>query len=328
MSAPWLALYVFYGGDQDGAIVNSIAPGLRRLRASGWIARYFFIRYWNGGPHLRIRAECLRPVADVEREIRKEVERFLRDAPRDVIDVARHTAESARIHSIEQHLAAKQTGPVEPLEPIQPSGTIQTRPYRFDEERYGGPWAVEDTHDHAWASTEIACSVLESTTNNPALRRVFALHAAAIVPGVLEADDFTALEYFTRCSDWEVGIDHTPSESRWENGGFLPYARQRTALNDVRALMDRRESVAPKFWSLLLETWRRELVRRREFLVHAYRTHRMQVHPDILMLDAMHLFMNRLGMGLTVECYLYYLVAGTLQDRIANLRQEAGGTLS
>ncbi len=320
MSAPWLALYVFYGGDQDRAIVDSIAPALRRLRASGSIARYFFIRYWNGGPHLRIRAECLRPVVEVEREIRQEIERFLPDAPRDLTDVARYTAESARIHKIEQDLAGKQAGLVEPLEPLHPSGTIQTRPYRFDEERYGGPWAAEDSHDHAWASTEIAFSVLELTTNNPALRRVFALHAAAIVPGVLEADDSTALDYFTRCSEWEVDIGHIHGERRWEDGGFLPYPRQRAALNDVRALMDGRVPAAPEFWCLLLETWRRELVRRREFLVCAYREHRMQVRPDLLILDAMHLFMNRLGMGLTVECYLYHLVAGTLRDRIAKLR--------
>src|SRR5262249_40755584 len=148
---PWLALYVFYGGDQDQAIIDSIGPGLRRLRESGWIARYFFVRYWNGGPHVRIRAECLRPVSEVERELRQEIARFLDDAPSGVTDIARLTAEAARIHSLEKQLAEKQVLFVEPIEPLQPSGTIQTRPYRFDEERYGGPWAAEDTHQHAWA---------------------------------------------------------------------------------------------------------------------------------------------------------------------------------
>jgi thiopeptide-type bacteriocin biosynthesis protein len=328
MTARWLALHVFYGADQDTAIVEAIGPTLRRLRASGSISRYFFVRYWNGGPHLRVRLECLRSVAEVERAFRQGIKPFFHEATFDVADVRHYTEESARMHAWEQRLAGDQEGLVEPLEPVQPSCTIQARPYRFDEKRYGGPSAEEDTHDHFCASTRIACSVLELTAKNPASRPVFALHAAAIVPAVLEASDSVALEYFTRCGELEPDLDHIPGERRWQDRDFLPYASQRAALEDVRALLDRRNPSAPEFWLLLLEGWRSELRRRREFLIHARGAHGLQVHPDHLIIVDMHLFLNRLGIGLTVECYLYYLIAGTLRDRITTVSNTATGTLT
>jgi hypothetical protein len=288
-------LSVFYSGDQNTVIVEAIAPTLRRLRTSGWIARYFFVRYWNGGPHLRIRMECLRPVAEVEREFRQDIQPGLQGASLDAAEIGRYNAESAQLHSLEARLAGAEARVVEPLEPLQPSGTIQTRPYRFDEERYGGPWAAEDTHDHAWASTEIACAVLESTMKNPASRQVFALHAAAVVPAVLEVADAAAFEYFIRCSELETDRGSHRGERRWENHGFLPYESQRAALDDVRALTDRRAPSVPEFWLLLLEAWRTELERRREFLVQTRAVHGLRLHPDHLILDAMHLF--RIGWG-------------------------------
>jgi thiopeptide-type bacteriocin biosynthesis protein len=316
VTAPWLALYVFHAGDQDSAIVKSIGPCLRRLRESGWIARYFFVRYWNGGPHLRIRTECLQPAADIERELRLEIGNFLAEAPQELPDVVRYAADSARIHTMEQRVAGEQTDLIEPLEPLQPSGTIQTRPYRFDEYRYGGTWAADDSHDHAWASTEIACAVLELTATNAASKLVFALHAAAVVPGVLGASAPAALGYFRRCSEWADHLGDLSNEVSWEARGFLPYARQGAALDNVRAILDQRDPRAPRFWLLLLEIWRRELRRRHEYLVSARTAHGLTEQPDHLIIDAMHLLLNRLGIDFTTECYLYQLVARILEESV------------
>jgi hypothetical protein len=217
---------------------------------------------------------------------------------------------------MEQTLLGGRLG-LEPLEPIQPSRTIQMRPYRFDEERYGGTWAEEDTHEHAWASTKIACSVLELTTDNPQSRRLFALHAAAVASRVLDASDSKILEYFGRCSELEPDSFETRGDQGWEERGFLQYRTQGAALDDLRALIEGRNPPAPEFWLLLLEAWREELERRRAFLFEALGGHGLNAHPNYLILDAMHLFLNRLGMGLTIECYLYYLIAGALRDRMS-----------
>lgn len=327
MTDTWLSLHVFYGGDQDSVIVNSISPTLRRFRADGRIARYFFIRYWNGGPHLRVRMQCLRPADQVEREFREAVQPFLDRAPADAIDDGSYAAECERIYSMERTLADLPAD-LEPLELIQPSRSIQARPYRFDGERYGGAWAEESTHDHAWASTEIACCVLDLTQDNPESRRVFALHAAAVVPRVLDTDDATALEYFTRWSEVDAGLSDTRDERRWEERGFLPYGMQRAAVDDVRGLIEGREPSAPEFWLLLLAAWRKELAHRRECLSQARRVHGLDVQPDYSILYAMHLFLNRLGMGLRIECYLYYLIARTLRDRVSASCNDRRGIVS
>jgi len=271
--------------------------------------------------------QCLRSADEVEREFREAVQPFLDIAFADATEQARYAAESERIYKMERTLVGGQAV-LEPLEPIQPFGKIQVRPYRFDEERYGGSWAEESTHDHAWASTEIACSVLELTRNNPESRRVFALHAAAVVPRALDTSDSRVLEYFTRCCELDPDSSDTRGERRWEERGFLPYGMQGAALDDVRSLIEGREPSAPEFWRVLLDAWREELVRRREFLLKARIVHGLKVHPDYLVLDAMHLFLNRLGMSLTIECYLYYLIANTLRDRISALCRDVQGTLS
>lgn len=330
MTAPWLALHIFCRGDQDSVIVDLIFPTLRRLRTGRWLARYFFIRYWNGGPHLRVRMQCLQPVGEVEREFREAVEPLLDRASFDASEDGRYAAEAERIYKMERTFSGGQWDG-EPLETIQPSGTIQARPYRFDEERYGGCWAEESTHDHAWASTEIACSVLELTRNSAASPCVFALHAAAVASRVLlETSGSRVLEYFTRCSELEPEPElfETHGERRWEDRGFLAYRKQGAALDDVRGLIEGRDPRAPEFWLLLLEAWREELVLRREFFSRARSVRGLQVQPDHLILDAMHLFLNRLGMGLTMECYLYYLIAGALRDRVSALSSDVQGPLS
>jgi hypothetical protein len=315
MTAPWLALHIFYWGDQDSVIVDLIFPTLRRLRTGHWLARYFLIRYWNGGPHLRVRMQCLQPVGDVEREFRRAVEPFLGRASFDTSERERYAAEAARIYEMERTFSGGQWEG-EPLEAIQPSGTIQARPYRFDAERYGGCWAEESTHDHAWASTEIACSVLELTRNSAASRYVFAFHAAAVASRILlDTSESSVLNYLTRFSELETELFETHRDRRWEDRGLLAYGKQGAALDDVRGLIEGRALRAPEFWLVLLGAWREELALRREFLSRARSVDGLHVHPDYLILDATHLFLNRLGMDLTMECYLYYLIAGTLRDR-------------
>jgi len=69
VSRDWLSLHAFHHGDLDALLMHAVRPLLARLRADRLLDRYFFLRYWDGGPHLRLR--LLPPpavdAADVER---------------------------------------------------------------------------------------------------------------------------------------------------------------------------------------------------------------------------------------------------------------------
>ena len=123
MTAPWLALHIFCRGDQDSVIVDLIFPTLRRLRTGRWLARYFFIRYWNGGPHLRVRMQCLQPVGEVEREFREAVEPLL-DRASSMLAKMAATPRRLSVFTRWNELSRAGNG-MRAVETIQPSGTIK-----------------------------------------------------------------------------------------------------------------------------------------------------------------------------------------------------------
>src|SRR6185503_13621233 len=60
----WAALHCFVDwtpADVDAFVVDTLAPTLDRLRHDGRIADRFFVRYADGGPHLRVRVADAAP---------------------------------------------------------------------------------------------------------------------------------------------------------------------------------------------------------------------------------------------------------------------------
>jgi thiopeptide-type bacteriocin biosynthesis protein len=56
----WLSVYLFFNGwiydpACDRVVVDVVEPFVRRCQAEGWIDQYFFIRYSEFGPHVRLR---------------------------------------------------------------------------------------------------------------------------------------------------------------------------------------------------------------------------------------------------------------------------------
>jgi thiopeptide-type bacteriocin biosynthesis protein len=51
----WLSLHVFGVADTDRFLTDAVRPLVTALGRAGLLTRYFFIRYWEGGPHVRLR---------------------------------------------------------------------------------------------------------------------------------------------------------------------------------------------------------------------------------------------------------------------------------
>ena len=59
----WLCWHLFYHSHQDDILTDAVAPLVDALYADRSIDQFFFLRYWNGGPHVRLR---FRPQAQVD----------------------------------------------------------------------------------------------------------------------------------------------------------------------------------------------------------------------------------------------------------------------
>src|SRR5258705_6344647 len=81
----WRALHIFLhrsAEEVDEFIVGCLAPAVARRRAEGEITTWFFIRYWVGGPHIRIRLRIApKAGADPLERIRAEAAEYLAARP-------------------------------------------------------------------------------------------------------------------------------------------------------------------------------------------------------------------------------------------------------
>ena len=51
----YLSFYIFYSEPWKNLLVESVHPLLKKLFDENLINQYFFIRYWEKGPHIRLR---------------------------------------------------------------------------------------------------------------------------------------------------------------------------------------------------------------------------------------------------------------------------------
>ena len=67
----WLSAHIFFNGDLydkecDRVILESVAPFVQVCRKNQWITRYFFVRYGENGPHVRLRLHGAQDILEHE----------------------------------------------------------------------------------------------------------------------------------------------------------------------------------------------------------------------------------------------------------------------
>jgi len=277
--AGWVSAHLFYHGHLDLLLVDLVAPLTEELAAAGTCDRYFFLRYWDGGPHVRLRLHA--PVAvhgQVAVRVERAAARFFRERPsRDALDPAVYLAEARRL--------ARREGMRRYTRRPYPNNSVALIPYRPEYARYGPGPAIRAVERHFVESSAIAIGLLRS--------------------GASAGQRDTAALCLLMLTWHRAGFDHsrlTPASSDLDDVPDVEqrYLRQR---DTVRALADRMQAVASGAGGDgALAMWRDSLDRLRAALGDSPATMRI--------LDTCaHLVCNRLGVGPTSEAYLRYLAS-------------------
>ncbi|MFF8373786.1 lantibiotic dehydratase C-terminal domain-containing protein [Streptomyces lydicus] len=316
-SEDWVCAHVFYDTDQDAFLTGCVRPLVSDLAQRGLTQRYFFLRYWEGGPHVRLRLLPSRAAgrADVEELTGRHIRAFLARSPApDVVDRSRFAQVARGLAGLEGRTGHDSA--------VRANNTVEFLPYVREHADYGRGAAIAAVERHFHESSRLALSVVAagSTVEQRALL------AFDLVVGV-----------FALCDE---------VRDRWaRNGGPpLPFGSGPEAADiepRYRAQRDQLHARARRTWELAARTTGSD---QRGYWLASVRLlrdelHRMEetgefaaawtasplagpldlaatAHPatSLVLLRCAHLVNNRLGLTLWQENQLRFLVGRVLAE--------------
>ncbi|MFG2620808.1 thiopeptide-type bacteriocin biosynthesis protein [Streptomyces sp. NPDC048507] len=270
--------------DTDAFLVRSAAPLLDGLVAAGEAAGWFFIRYGEDGPHLRIRVRGLSGPA-----------------------AGRLTQELAR--------AAREVPAVPGPWPSR-HGEVRAVPYEPETERYGGPRALPVAEEVFADSTRVVLDALREAPARAAdaarlTRAADLAHATAYALGM---DRLTAARWLRRHAAgwrWVTGLPLLPGAAVHARVNTV-YAAQRSGLaHRARTL---REGLARGAGQPWLAHWA-DRVREADALLRTDAGGGLsQSASEWVWGSQLHMLFNRLGVGPDEERAVCRLAARTLLE--------------
>jgi thiopeptide-type bacteriocin biosynthesis protein len=170
MNNNYLGVHVFYNtADLRGVLLDCIEPLVRQLQAEDLLKRYFVIRYWEGGAHVRLR---LLPRQHVSHEqlktyVDRAIDRFLDERP------SLFDPEPEVLGPLMRRLYVTEYGK-EAYErefgsagiPLRPNNSYSYIPYIPEYARYGGVYCMEISECHFEVASDVALEVLRNTNSN------------------------------------------------------------------------------------------------------------------------------------------------------------------
>jgi len=295
----WLSAHLFYEGDLDDLLVRAAGPLVSELASGGLITGSFFLRYWEGGSHLRLRVLPVDPSTRnrVQTLITERIGRYLREHPSaDVMSAAEYARLAKTMASAEGLTGYTRC--------MCPNNSIAFIPYRREHDRYGYGQSIEAVERHFTESSRIALSLLGA--------------------GMSRSERATAC-YCLIALTWSCGGPSPPRSA----GGTGPYpswerrfhlgelidgagldAHYRRQRDRVVHLTRRLQTLAGRLPDVAgdqaLAAWGKSVVSLRDALGD----------PSARVLPVLdvcaHLACNRLGVSLVEECSLRYLASRAL----------------
>ena len=335
VGSDWIAIHIHYASNPNPLLTECVAPLVADLRERGLIRRYFFIRYWQEGPHVRLRF-LPRSAADAD-EIRRTTERaveaFLARRP------ALFDVEHDRVAAYHRDMFVFEYGE-QAWErqygadgmPVRVSNSWAYQPYEPEYDRYGGPAGVDLAEWHFEHSSDMVLRLLDSA--NVHVRTVmFGLSSQlTLVTGFTFRPSPEAFarflhyysEFWANAYPDQRGSQQDRYDKNYEEMAGVLNARVAEISETV--LAGRADALAG-----FIGTWRNHCAELRERIEQlslagklifrakdAGDRHEPVTDPDIalgiLLSGYVHMTNNRLGVTVHDEAYLAYVLRRSVMD--------------
>lgn len=313
-AARWTSIHVFLAdsGNSERWLTEVLIPLTREWRAQGIINSWFFVRYWEGGPHIRVRLRGLSVelVQSVCVALGKNVSSYLAAEPtsREAY-YAGHSFDGLPVE-----LAAL---------PWFDDGTVVQIPYEPEFQRYGGPEAIAASEDLFAVSSQLTASMIAATQANLDAR----LQRAALIMAVaITAAGYTGLDAIRFASGHVAMWSNYSAATREQALHLKPAAAMLTKaqLRTDRIFAQAGQvggpggALAP--FAQAVAQWRRQLVTLGEEggLVEPYSGRTVDSTAGIIAAigqilgSQLHMTCNRLGLSPQLEMAVASQLAGSL----------------
>ncbi|GAA1652178.1 hypothetical protein GCM10009733_056770 [Nonomuraea maheshkhaliensis] len=279
----WISAHVFYDGDLDLVITDLLATVQSRLDHAAAGRGLFFLRYWEGGPHLRVRVLAGPGRAD-------DVRRILSGA---IADSLNRLPAPVRVTQEDYDRYAPSMAALERLRSYErhrrPPNSFAFIPYRPETDKYGTGAALHAVEDHfVRCSTAVRRLLATGPTGDRRTTAAFAV---------------LALNRWIASRGTGLPEQETPP---WPPGGQAEYERRRPAL---RAIAERTRALAanppgePSGFAGALAASASALAGRIE-----------EAEAGLVLDMCAHLTCNRLGVSLDEEFHLRDWAARTFAE--------------
>ncbi|RNL84189.1 thiopeptide-type bacteriocin biosynthesis protein [Halostreptopolyspora alba] len=151
----WIATHVYYHGDLDALLTGAVAPLVDELDRDRAIEDWFFVRYWEGGPHVRLRVRTSRN-ADPERVhhlVNERLRAWTAAHPAPDTNVGHEYARTAKRRAALENRTSYETG-------VRPNNAVEPRPYEREYAAYGSDEVLSAVERHFAESSWLALRIL------------------------------------------------------------------------------------------------------------------------------------------------------------------------
>jgi thiopeptide-type bacteriocin biosynthesis protein len=339
MSRRWISVHIFYSSNGNPLLADCIAPLVAKLRTRGLLSRYFFIRYWLGGPHIRLRLSPAEGVsdADVKEVVEADLRAFLARRPA-LFELDRKTIAPLYKTMYEAEYGAEEFaarfGPDGDI-PFYDNNSFHYIDYEPEYDRYGGEDGIDLSERHFEVSSDIVLKLVQET--NVHLRGIAMGHSVQLMLQTCYAflgDDARICNFLERYMDfWQTS--YSQNSKKLYPGFERKYAQMSAKLHkrveEVRAMNESddptRGTEGERSWIAHMKEVRdevRQLVaEKRLSLMGGVDTEDAAL--AILLSSYLHMTNNRLGVSILDEIYLSYIIRRTLEVEDAPALAEVSG---
>lgn len=339
MSRRWISVHTFYSSNNNPLLAECVGPLVAKLRARGLISRYFFIRYWLGGPHVRLRLSPADGVEDgaVKEVVEADLRAFLARRPalfqmdrKQLAPLYRSMFEAE--YGREEFVARYgEDGEI----PFYENNTFHYIDYEPEYERYGGEAGVDLAERHFEVSSDIVLRLVQET--NMHLRGITMGHSVQMMLQLCYAflgDEGRICDFLERYMEfWQNSYNQ--SSHKLYPGFDRKYAHMAPKLHkrigEVRRLNEGGDS------SGATESERKWVAHAKELREEVWRLaseQRLQLRggvedPEaalaVLLSSYVHMTNNRIGVSILDEIYLSYIIRRALLNLGGRVLAEASG---